>query len=64
MSHYNRELTDEELNIVTGGGDSKGPHNGTGPHTGMGDGLGWLRALGQDVAGAVGSVLNTLGHIV
>ena len=44
-----RELSDQELQIVTGGGDSKGNHDGTGPGTGMHNGLGWLVNLGQQV---------------
>jgi len=62
MTNLNdRELTIGELDIVSSG---KGccPEN---PHqTGTGDGLGWLRNLRDEIGGAVGGVIKTIGGII
>ena len=59
INSNNHELSIDELNVVTGGADGDG--NGTG--TGGGDGLGRYRRMAGEIAGAVGSVLKTLGSI-
>jgi hypothetical protein len=50
-----RVLSDNEVLAVAGGHVPGG--------TGQGDGLGWLRANGKGLAGAIGAVGSALGSI-
>jgi hypothetical protein len=55
----NRELTIDELDVVSGGKDGDG--NGTG--TGRGDGLGKLRRLEGEILDGIIGIAKTIGGI-
>jgi hypothetical protein len=59
ISLNNRELTIDELDVVSGGKDGDG--NGTG--TGRGDGLGKLRRLEGEILDGIIGVAKTIGGI-
>jgi hypothetical protein len=59
MTNFNRELSIDELEIVSAGKDGDG--NGTG--TGRGDGLGKLRRLEGEIIDGVVGVAKSIGGI-
>jgi hypothetical protein len=63
VSNDLRVLTNDEINLVSGGGKNPPGSDLPGSGSGQGDGLGWARKVEAAVVSAVVTTVTGVGHM-